>query len=386
MSEAMDDAELLAARCGLDDPEVIAELDAALKKAATKTPEVMAYNERRFVVLDGADMAGNAKAPSYLIDGLLEEGTHGIMGGASGTYKTFISLRMAYSVCTGTPFMGRQVYRKGPVLYVCGEGQGGISRRLSALQLKLGRFPSKSFFVYGSTVKMCESESMQILHECLLELKPALVIFDTFATLAGGVEENSPSDVGQALGNVRRACPVGTSSLIVHHFGKDATRGFRGASSFTNDVDFAFVVSRPEGDQTARKACMVSHKMKDGDPFAPIHFKASPVPLGLVDQKGAEVYSLVVEDDSASAGVDVAAIMESGAAWQKALEALRICWSGQRDALELAGHSGKNPSVAWDDWRTAMVDLGLTNPRRARDELKEKDLIECLAGNEYRPK
>ncbi|MNR27415.1 hypothetical protein D3C85_1446890 [compost metagenome] len=129
---------------------------------------------------------------------------------------------------------------------------------------------------------------------------------------------------------------------------------------------------------------MVAHKMKDGEPFGPIHFKALPVALGLIDQKGQEVYSLVVESDTAP-GVDVAAIIEHGKAWEKALEALRICWNVQRDRLA-DSRPGANPAVTWDDWRLAMTDMGVSNPRRERDSLANKDLIECLSGNEYRPK
>lgn len=342
-------------------------------------------NPKRFALLDGADLADNAKAPTYLIDEVLEDDAHGIMGGLSMTYKSFLALRMAYSICTGEPFMGRQVYSTGPVIYVCGEGRGGISRRWKALQLKLGKVPAGSFFLYNSPLQLRDATSMQTLKECIEEVRPALVIFDTFASLAGGIEENSPSEVGNALGNVRRVCQAGgASSLIVHHFGKDATKGFRGASNFTNDVDFAFMVNRPEGDQKSRKACMVAHKMKDGEPFGPIHFKALPVALGLIDQKGQEVYSLVVESDTAP-GVDVAAIIEHGKAWEKALEALRICWNVQRDRLA-DSRPGANPAVTWDDWRLAMMDMGVSNPRRERDSLANKDLIECLSGNEYRPK
>lgn len=342
----------------------------------------------RFNLLDGFDLAANAKAPVYLIDEILEEDAHGIMGGASMTYKTFIALRMAYSVCTGEPFMGRRVYRQGKVLFIAGEGASGLSRRWKALQLKLGTVPAGQFKMYGEGVTLKDPIAMQRLKECIEDLKPTLVIFDTFAALSGGVDENSPSEVGGALSHVRRACQAGgASSLIVHHFGKDATKGFRGASSFTNDVDFAFMVNRPDNGPGDRSACMVCHKMKDGDQFKPLHFKATPVPLGLIDQKGQEVYSLVVEEGEKGAGADFESILENGTHWQKALEALRICWRTQRDNLEVAGHGDKNPSVTWADWKQAADDIGgISNLRKERKKLEEKELIECLSGNEFRPK
>lgn len=342
----------------------------------------------RFKLLDGFDLAANAKAPVYLIDEILEEDAHGIMGGASMTYKTFIALRMAYSVCTGEPFMGRRVYRQGKVLFIAGEGASGLSRRWKALQLKLGAVPAGQFFMYGEGVTLKDPIAMQRLTECIEDLKPTLVIFDTFAALSGGVDENSPSEVGGALSHVRRACQAGgASSLIVHHFGKDETKGFRGASSFTNDVDFAFMVNRPGSNPNDRNACMVCHKMKDGDQFKPLHFKATAVPLGLLDQKGQEVYSLVAEQSEEQAkGADIESILENGTHPQRALEALRICWNTQRDRLELAGVTGKNPSVTWGDWINAANSLGVKNLSQQKNRLDGKGLIECLSNNEYRPK
>lgn len=42
--------------------------------------------------------------------------------------------------------------------------------------------------------------------------------------------------------------------------------------------------------------------------------------------------------------------------------------------------------MTWEDWSQAMTDAGIKNGRRERDKLKDRDLIECLSGNEYRPK
>jgi hypothetical protein len=92
----------------------------------------------------------------------------------------------------------------------------------------------------------------------------------------------------------------------------------------------------------------------------------------------------VVESDGGAAA-ESAELIQYGKGWERALEALRICWNTQRDRLADT-HPGANPSVTWEDWRLAMVDLEISNPRRARDDLKGKGLIECLSGNEYRPK
>ena len=240
-------------------------------------------------VLDGVDMARDAKAPVYLINQILESEAMGILGGASMTYKSFLALRMAYSIATGCPFFGHETFKQGSVLYVCGEGKGGVSRRWRALTKKYGDAPKGSFMLYNRSTAFKSGICMQRLADTIDRLKPSLVIFDTFASLSGGVEENSTTEVALALANIRKVCGD-ASVLVVHHYGKNAALGLRGASNFLNDVDFAYECVRPELIPVATFTCL---KTKDGEFFHPMDFTGSSVPLGLYDQTGKEVYSLV---------------------------------------------------------------------------------------------
>lgn len=337
----------------------------------------------RFCATDAKQLSAAAKAPQFLIDGMLETDSHGIMGGASMTFKSFIALRMAYSVCTGQPFMGRKVYQPGRVLYVCGEGEGAIARRIKAMEQKLGELPAGVMQVIPGGIRIDDPVDMRALAEYLGEFKPALVIFDTFASLCGNTDENSPSSVGPALRMIKETCQAGkSSSLIVHHFGKDADRGFRGASNFTNDVDFAYKASR-DGDNL--RTTLLCHKSKDSEPFKPFSVEMEKVQLeGLSDQDGRPVYSLVAE---LGAEVDMAAASEAGGPeWARALQALKICYEGQKVNLELSGRPSSNPPVTWKDWNQTMRDMGLKNPSRAKATLIERGQIECLAGDQFRPK
>ncbi len=332
-------------------------------------------------VLDGSNLAARAKAPEFLIDGILESDSHGVMGGASMTFKSFIALRLAYSICTGTPFMGRKIYKRGAVVYVCGEGEGGISRRLKALEQTLGPLPTGMLQIIPGSIRIDDPVDMSEFGAYLREVRPVLVILDTFASLCGRTDESSPSEVGPVLRRIKDTCRAGgASSMIVHHFGKDAERGFRGASNFTSDVDFAFKVCREADNLSTNVTC---NKAKDGEPFQPLHIAMTRVKLdGLADQEGLPVYSLVAGQGESCAPKAESATTE----WARALHVLRSCHEGQRTVLELGGRPGANPAVAWRDWDQAMKEAGISNPRRERDNLRKKGLIEELAGKEYRPK
>jgi hypothetical protein len=69
--------------------------------------------------------------PEYLVDGLVETETLGLIFADPGAGKSFLALDIGASVATGRAFHGRPV-RQGAVIYICGEGQNGIRRRLSA--------------------------------------------------------------------------------------------------------------------------------------------------------------------------------------------------------------------------------------------------------------
>lgn len=223
ISTLSDEDLLVAAQAKVDVRKIEGQL--------AKLDEAMPANEDRFTLIDASALEGTARAPEYLVEGMIEKDAHGIMGGASMTFKSFIALRIAYSICTGQPFMDCKIYHPGKVVYVCGEGEGGIARRLRALAQELGDIPPGTLFVVPGALRIDDPIHMADFGEQLKQLQPQIVMFDTFASLCGGTDENSPSEVGPVLRRIKETCrTAGASSLIVHHFGKDADRGFRRAS------------------------------------------------------------------------------------------------------------------------------------------------------------
>lgn len=240
----------------------------------------------------GDEMAKTAKAPVYLIKGILEEDAHGIMYGASMSFKTFTTLAIAHSICTGRDFMGKKVKKTGTVLYVCGEGDGAMKRRTLAQVKQNGGF-NDNFMMLNGTIRIDNADDMARLKQAIDELKPVLVIFDTFASLVSSTNEQDNSDVGQALNLIKETCRNGsTSSIVVHHTGKDESNGARGASAFKNNVDFSFELKRKVKAMQTEMSC---EKMKDGEDFLPVHMMATVVELGIFDDDGEESRSIVMQ-------------------------------------------------------------------------------------------
>ena len=221
------------------------------------------------------------------LDGILEEDAHGILGGASMTYKSFLVKRLAYGLCSGTPFAGREVYKAGAVVYVCGEGQGAINRRLKALLIKLGK-PKHPIHVITSGVSLTCPDSMGRLL-AYKATKARLVIFRHVRSLSGGIEENSNSDVGGLY--LPRCWGIVFNRPPLWKERRARVLGARQLSPITWTMLLGAAVRIQESGLTC-------HKMKDGEHFKEIFFKADIVPLGIYDQKGKESTSLILEHDA----------------------------------------------------------------------------------------
>ena len=275
--------------------EIASATEAGEHCSNEQTEQLAFQTNLRFACADV--LAAQARAPKFIIDGILNEDACGILGGSSMAFKSFTAFRMAHSICTGKPFIGRQVYETGPVVYICGEGEGALSRRIKGLIIKYGGF-NNNLVILQTQISIDNVNEMNALRADLLKIKPKFVIFDTFASLVSSTEENSTSAVGAVLKMVKMICRNAdgnniTSSMIVHHFGKVTSAGLRGASSFTNDTDFVFILERTQGKLNTVMSC---GKQKDGEEFKPISLKAFVVNLGLTMQNGNEAKTLVIDE------------------------------------------------------------------------------------------
>ena len=124
----------------------------------------------------------------------------------------------------------------------------------------------------------------------------AVVILDTLNRAAPGADENSSKDMGAIL-EAAKALQRLTGGLVVlvHHTGKDATKGLRGHSSLFAALDAALEVTR-----TGDRREWALTKSKDGEDGLRHAFNLRVVSLG-ADSDGLPVSSCVVmPDDSVS--------------------------------------------------------------------------------------
>jgi len=134
---------------------------------------------------------------------------------------------------------------------------------------------------------------MDDLRQDFEKIQPVLTIWDTFSSLATGMDENSNGDVADVIRLIKGTGIAGhTASLAIHHYGKDTDRGLRGAAAFKNNVDFTWEMTRVPDTMLSVLSCI---KTKDGENFEPIMMMAHVVDLGMLRQNGKPTTSLVLK-------------------------------------------------------------------------------------------
>ena len=105
-------------------------------------------------------------------------------------------------------------------------------------------------------------------------------IVDTLAQVTPGANENSGEDMGHALANVRALrLASGAMVVLVHHAGKDASKGSRGWSGLKAAADFQLEVLRHENG--VREIHI--EKLKDGEDGKRFGFELKTVEMGFDD-------------------------------------------------------------------------------------------------------
>jgi hypothetical protein len=241
----------------------------------------------------------------WLIQGVIPQKSFVALYAPPASFKSFVALDIAECIATGRAFLGNQITRQGAVLYIAGEGHGGIGSRIKALKTHHKTPVGAPVYFLRRQVNLRSSKTdLQDLVNAIDDLKAIheinfeLIIIDTLARAFGGGNENASEDMGAfitAAGAIQGKYEC--SLLVVHHAGKDTTKGLRGHSSLLGAVDTELEIIRIEGAQPPKGILHIS-KQKDGEDGQRIGFKMVEVTTGssgIVDFEGAS--SLAVEPD-----------------------------------------------------------------------------------------
>jgi hypothetical protein len=210
--------------------------------------------------------------PEWLVDGLLVRRTVAWLVGKWGLGKSFYAVDLALSMATGRSFHGCAV-RPGNVLYVVAEGVAGIGARIAAWEAHNGVSDPGNIWWLRRPVNLHDPAAAGGLAELAAGLNVDLVVIDTLNRCMVGADENSAKDAGivvEQLANIVAAAK--TTVLVLHHPGKDASRGGRGSSAFIGAMDTELEMTGEDHDVKVQVT-----KQKDGPDGQEWYFRRSTI-------------------------------------------------------------------------------------------------------------
>jgi hypothetical protein len=243
----------------------------------------------RFAIVPAHEFATGAN-PTWVIKDVLPQAELVVMYGASGSGKSFLALDMAAAIARGVEWRGKRV-RQGRVAYIAAEGGGGFRKRLKAYgQHNEIDLSSLELGVIHAAPNMMEAKDAADVVKAIKAWGGAdIVIVDTFAQVMPGANENAGEDVGKALTHCKRIHELtGAMIILIHHAGKDASKGARGWSGLRAAADAELEVVREATGRSLRLT-----KSKDGEDGMAWGFDLEIITVG-VDEDLDPITSCVV--------------------------------------------------------------------------------------------
>lgn len=307
--------------------------------------------------------------PNWMIDGIAETDSFCVLFGDPESGKSFMAMDWACCVATGTDWKGKAV-KRGPVLYINGEGHNGVNRRLTAWSIANGVDLRQHPLFLSSTTTALTDEFARVEFEAVVAEfihahgKPSLIVIDTLARNFGPGDENSTQDMQRAVDTVD-AIRVLTGAWIIaiHHSGHGDKSRARGSIVLRGAADTEYRMGRLN---SGGDTLLESTKMKDGAKPPPMTFRFADVELGVQDEHGNEVTSAVLIQTSYDPS-EVTSTPPSakgrGKNQGKALALLEDMLDSRRTNIERSGRDPDLARVTMIEWRAACREAEMNRHR-----------------------
>ena len=274
-------------------------MDQAEKRSAMSLEvPTRAYNLRMKQLRDAIITAAEVRLDltnDCLIKNWLSESAISVIYGDSNCGKSFFALDLAYHVAAGHGWFDQKV-KAGSVLYVAAEGGRGFGKRIAAVKLQkpdLHAAGSQNLNLLPLQVDLHGADDASAIINQAEPSQYRLVVVDTLAMSIGEGSENDGRDMGMFISNIMRLkayfnCHI----MIVHHTGKDRSKGARGHSSLRAALDTEIEL---KADLLVRVALVT--KQRDMESGRKVAFTLEVVELGRDDDLDAVTSCVVSSAD-----------------------------------------------------------------------------------------
>jgi energy-coupling factor transporter ATP-binding protein EcfA2 len=321
-----------------------------------------------FRLLTAADLASLPPIPWRVRPVLPAEGI-GALFGPPGSGKSFLALELLGAIAEGREWFGHRV-RPCPVVYVGLEGEAGVAQRAQAYAAQHGVIPNRMRVIIQAFDTRDRLDRLALVRDVKQAgLAGGVLCLDTLNRAAPGLDENNSAEMGRVIDTIKELqAELGGLVLVVHHSGKDASRGLRGHSSLLAALDVVLEVSR-DGDRREWRL----HKAKDGEDGKAHPFRLEVVEVGTDDDGEPITSCVVVEEEEAGEAVRRAKVPTGGnqrIVWDELGELLRAAGSATpKEAPE--GIPPGRPAIRLEDAVEKLRDRLACDPKRKTERTRE---------------
>jgi hypothetical protein len=291
--------------------------------------------------------------PGWLVEGLIPETGLVIPFGPPKSGKSFLVMSFCLHIADGRDWFGMPV-KQGAVVYIAGEGVGGMSIRLRAMRLRYDIPVDAPMWIVPRAVNFQLKDEVDALIKLIRETvgtwPVAAVVIDTLARAMPGADENSAQEVGLVIAACDRVRDeFGCAVVPVHHTGKDIARGARGTSALRGALDTALEITG-----RGKRATMTVADQKEAEGGQRFIFRMEKIAVGVKHSSLVPMLEsgfVAVNPDDAD---DAEVLGLPGGATGEALDTLRKLMADPRSVIlpPLSGlPSGNVRGIAVDVWQ-----------------------------------
>ncbi|XDZ68970.1 AAA family ATPase [Alphaproteobacteria bacterium LSUCC0226] len=204
-----------------------------------------------------------AKPPiEWLVEGILPARGVGFLVGAGGSGKTFCALHICLAILNEEKLWGHNTTNRGDIYYLAHEGLYGLAQRTEAALMYHGL--KDDGLIFGERgAKLTVDDDIELILADAPKL--GLIVLDTMSKSVAGKDENSNSDMAEAVERASRlADGLGCFVLIIDHIGKEGSKkGPRGASAKPDNADTVLMLSTDKTSKS-RPAKLRVTKQREG--------------------------------------------------------------------------------------------------------------------------
>jgi hypothetical protein len=160
--------------------------------------------------------------------------------------KSLLMLEIAVAICTGRPVLGATIDRPRRVLYVDFENdpRADIRERLIAMRVGPDDLERLDYLSFPSLPALDSARGGITLMAAISHYASEVVVVDTVSRAIAGEENENDTWLGFYRHTGLLLKQAGVSLVRLDHSGKDETKGQRGGSAKSGDVDAVWRLSR----------------------------------------------------------------------------------------------------------------------------------------------